>query len=293
MPGMSHAATAASCANCGQPLPQPPQHYCGHCGQETRLRAPTLMEFAQHFGGAYLSTEGALWRSLRLLLLRPGALTVEYLRGRRRHYVLPLRLYLTISVVVLLAMRMATNVNLVVEQGTATADAAPRQAEFTLLGGRAGLRDGEFYCSGLPAWLCARLSAVLKVSPEMQARQARLMGERFIGNLGAAMFVLLPSFALWLKLAYWNRRLRYTEHLITALHLHAFWFLMLGLMLTGQAWLAVPAMLAIPIYGWLALGRVYGDRRRSRLPRALAIAATQAAAMALAMTALGLYSLLA
>ena len=38
------------------------------------------------------------------------------------------------------------------------------------------------------------------------------------------MFVLLPGFALWLKLAYLNRRMRYTEHLVFALHVHAFWF---------------------------------------------------------------------
>ena len=61
------------------------------------MRPPTLLEFAQQFGGAYLSTEGALWRTLGLLLLRPGELTRRYLNGQRKHYILPLRLYLTTS----------------------------------------------------------------------------------------------------------------------------------------------------------------------------------------------------
>ncbi len=53
------------------------------------MRPPTLVEFAQQFGGAYLATEGALWRTLRLLLTRPGELTRRYLAGQRKHYVLP------------------------------------------------------------------------------------------------------------------------------------------------------------------------------------------------------------
>ena len=47
------------------------------------MRPPTLVEFAQQFGGAYLATEGALWRTLRLLLTRPGELTRRYLAGPR------------------------------------------------------------------------------------------------------------------------------------------------------------------------------------------------------------------
>ena len=90
-----------SCPNCGRRHEAPPTPFCPGCGQETTLRPPTLGEFAQQFGGSYLSTEGALWRTLKLLLTRPGALTREYLAGRRRHYVLPLRLYLTASVVAL------------------------------------------------------------------------------------------------------------------------------------------------------------------------------------------------
>jgi hypothetical protein len=71
-------AAVGACRNCGAALASPPPPFCAQCGQETHLRPPTLREFAQQFGGAYLSTEGALWRSLKLLVTRPGALT-----GRR------------------------------------------------------------------------------------------------------------------------------------------------------------------------------------------------------------------
>ena len=89
---MSEVQALESCRNCGAPFVPEQRRFCPECGQETRLRAPTLGEFVQQFGGAYFSTEGALWRTLALLLFRPGQLTRHYLAGRRKHYVLPLRL---------------------------------------------------------------------------------------------------------------------------------------------------------------------------------------------------------
>jgi predicted RNA-binding Zn-ribbon protein involved in translation (DUF1610 family) len=101
------------CTNCGAPFVPERRRFCPECGQETEIRPPTVMEFAQQFGGAYMSTEGALWRTLKLLLTRPGELTVRYLAGQRKHYVLPLRLYLSISLVLLLLTRWVGGVEVV------------------------------------------------------------------------------------------------------------------------------------------------------------------------------------
>ena len=103
--------TRPACLNCGHRFQGVPLRFCPQCGQETRVRPPTLWEFVQQFGGAYVSTEGALWRTLGLLLARPGELTRRYLAGQRKHYVLPLRLYLTISVLVLLSMRLVAGLD--------------------------------------------------------------------------------------------------------------------------------------------------------------------------------------
>ena len=72
------------------------------------------------------------------------------------------------------------------------------------------------------------------------------------------MFMLLPGFALWMKLAYWNRNLRHTEHLVFALHVHAFWFL------------AVAFALAFTKVWWLTaagLHRGAGIDRAGHAPR--------------------------
>ena len=55
--------------------------------------------------------------------------------------------------------------------------------------------------------------------------------------------------------------------------------------------LTAVAMLAVPVYGWIALGRVYRDRRWVRALRVLGIGLAQGAAMMTTTTALALYTL--
>ncbi len=287
------AADPGGCRNCGAPFAPERRRYCPECGQETHILPPTLGEFVQQFGGAYFSTEGALWRTLKLLLLKPGELTRQYRAGRRRHYVLPLRLYLTISLITLLLVRVTGSVNLEVEP---TVPAEPAMAKRNMVGGigggRAGLREGVFFCDNLPDWVCKRLKSRLDTDPKALIGELNNVKERFLGNLGGAMFLLLPSFALWLKLVYWRRRMRYTEHLVFALHVHAFWFGALALTLVGVDGLTTVALLAVPLYTLMAMKRVYGGRLWPRLLRAATVSTLYGMVLALAVAAVGLYAVL-
>lgn len=288
------APPPAACLNCGAPLAEPRPRFCGACGQETLVRAPRLGEFLQQFGGAYFATEGALWRTLRLLLLKPGELTVQYLAGRRKHYVLPLRLYLSISLVVLLLVRLTGSGGEVqIKPGDPAAVARANQHMTITIGqARAGLRGGVFFCENLPTWVCKRLQRRMDFDPKKMASEVEAIRDRFLGNLGGAMFLLLPSFALALKLVYWNRRLYYTEHLVFALHLHSFWFIAMGLVLLDADWLTALAMGIVPLYTWLALRRVYGGRWWPRLLRVGVLGLAYLVALALAMAGVGLWTLL-
>jgi hypothetical protein len=269
------------------------RRFCPECGQETTVRAPTLGEFAQQFGGAYFATEGALWRTLKLLLLRPGALTAEYLAGRRKHYVLPLRLYLTISLLVLLLVRVVGPGTVEIRSGDpAKLGKESRNISIELGGGRAGIRDGVYFCEDLPGWMCKRIQRRLDIDPRKLLNEVEAARDRFLANLGAAMFVLLPSFALWLKLAYRNRRLRYTEHLVFALHVHAFWFVALLLTLPDSKPLTLLALVAMPVYTLAAMKRVYGGRRWPRLLRAGMVSALYLSVLVLALAGLALFTLL-
>jgi predicted RNA-binding Zn-ribbon protein involved in translation (DUF1610 family) len=292
----AEAAMLTACLNCGESFGtrgERRRRFCPECGQETTVRAPTLGEFAQQFGGAYFATEGALWRSLKLLLLKPGALTAQYLAGRRKHYVLPLRLYLTISLLVLLLVRVVGSGSVEAKVGD-TAEIAKENSNIaiSLGGGRAGMRGGVFFCDSLPAWVCKRIQRRIDIDPRKMLVEVESLKDRFLGNLGGAMFVLLPGFALWLKLAYRNRHLRYTEHLVFALHIHAFWFLALLFTLPGWGLLTAVALLAVPVYTLMAMKRVYGGRRWPRLLRACLVSALYGTTLALALTGVALVTLL-
>lgn len=252
-----------NCPNCHHRLALPRPNYCGHCGQETALKPPTVLEFLQQFGGSYISMEGALWRTLGLLLFRPGQLTRQYLAGRRRRYVLPLRLYLTISLVALLALRLSGALHGPDGDQTVLKLDKPPDAElsFVALGDvRVSMEKGSFRCEGLPAAWCERLRERFTLDAKSMARELREVPARFVSHWGSAMFALLPLFAWLLKLVYLNRGLRWSEHLVFALHLHAFWFAMLATQLTGVGWLQAAAALAVPVYSVRALQVVYGGR---------------------------------
>ncbi|MBD8899420.1 DUF3667 domain-containing protein [Rhodanobacter sp. DHG33] len=111
-------------------------------------------------------------------------------------------------------------------------------------------------------------------SPEVrQAAEDRMIGGVF-GKLPAAMFVLVPVFALLLELFYVFKRRLYMEHLIVALHSHAFLFLwlllymllyLLGVWLVPHAawvdyplrWLRTILLWWAPIYLLLMQKRIY------------------------------------
>ena len=95
MPANVDTATVGieRCVSCAAPLSGP---YCSRCGERTlQPDALTLRHFLVHtVAGELLNVDGALWRTLRLLFVRPGLLSLEYAAGRRRPYVNPFRLLL-------------------------------------------------------------------------------------------------------------------------------------------------------------------------------------------------------
>jgi hypothetical protein len=286
----------AACANCGAPFAPERRRFCPECGQETVIQAPRVTEFLQQFGGAYLSTEGALWRTLKLLLLKPGELTVRYLAGQRKHYVLPLRLYLTVSVLVLLMARWIGGVEVV--SGLDTPDiAAAERGELPTLVLNAGpvslgVRQGNFVCEALPGWLCTVAHARAAPDARTFLHKVRKANERWAANVGAVMFVLLPLFALCLKVVNVHARLPYAAHLVFALHLHAFWFIMLAVMRIPWQPLTWLGIAVVALYTLKAGSRVYPGTWLLRAFRALALTLPYMSLLALTVPVAWLLALL-
>jgi hypothetical protein len=281
----------AYCRNCGA---HAPGKFCGECGQETKLHPPSAWEFVHEFITHYIALEGKLWRTLGNLFFKPGKLTTEYLAGRKRRYVLPLRLYLTFSIIALFLVRAVVDV-----QGPSAEQFAKafegKQISVDLINAgsvRAVIKDGKFVCENLPLWMCERLRKRYDKDARGLAEEVSHVASRFMGKWGVAMFILLPLFALWLKLVYFKRNMRYGEHVVFTLHLHAFWFAMLIVMTALPQSVSDLAAFAIPVYAVWAMQRVYGGRWWATALRAGAVTFLYVPSLLFATVLLGLWILL-
>lgn len=79
-----------NCLNCGATLTGP---YCSQCGQHAHVHR-TLSAFFDDFLHGVLHFEGKIWRTLPLLVWKPGELTRRYIDGQRSSFVSPIALFL-------------------------------------------------------------------------------------------------------------------------------------------------------------------------------------------------------
>lgn len=84
-----HFAEGA-CLNCGTALVGA---HCHACGQKAHLHR-TLGAFLHDLLHGALHLDGKIWRTLPLLIFKPGALTRRYIDGERAKFVSPMALFL-------------------------------------------------------------------------------------------------------------------------------------------------------------------------------------------------------
>ncbi len=240
-------AEPSVCLNCGEKLLGP---YCSECGQPSvDLRRP-LRELARNFFEDILNLDTRLLRAIGPLLLRPGFLTREYLAGRRARYSPPLRLFLIATLV------FAGLAALLPPRSGVRITTEPEQA-------RPATGDEDVRTIVLPK----RLTRSKRLNEAMEKAKANPQGfmDAIKANLPRAFFLLLPLFALLTRLFYVRQDRLYVDHLIFALHFHAFGFAILSLnALVVRLWAPVstPLLLLLWIgfvaYLGIALRRVYG-----------------------------------
>lgn len=250
------------CLNCGAQLQG---RFCSACGQRAIAPYPSVHEMVGDAWAELSGYDGRIARSLRLLMLRPGALTLEALEGRRARYVSPVRLYLVASVVYFFCAAAIPNlrtpppavipgsgVNIVVDGSGDSTPLSPEERQ-------RALKDLD----RSPWWLQAFLRPVVADPAGFKAR--------FLQTVPRVLFALVPVFAAIVALFY--RRRGFVQHLVFAVHLHAAVFITLAVrelsQLTGSLVVLrifeVAAAVAIVVYGLVAFRRVY----RERWPRVL------------------------
>jgi hypothetical protein len=257
------------CLNCGTATPD---NFCPHCGQHNTHYHVSVWALVAEAAGELFQLDARLTTTLGTLLFRPGKLTAEYVAGRRVRYSPPLRVYLVTSLLYFVTLSVVSALS------GGSADPPPGKAEprattdaGTSAGATADEKSDSSRSSGLRIdgdsdsvralnSLVKRRIEAFKAPDSMGAKDRYL--QALVEQIPKALFVLLPIFALCLKLVYLRRRRFYSEHLVFALHLHAFVFIALTVAAAIQGIAAIIVALGVGlVYFFVALRRVYGQGR--------------------------------
>lgn len=183
------------------------------------------------------------------------------------------------------AIREAADARIRELQGAPAAKVAPSSAQtpqprgLVINGQRWDAQRHPVAIAWLPAFANRWLNQQAQHASDNVARLKRdpdAFKDAVLGTIPTTLFVLVPVFALMLKLAYVFKRRLYMEHLIVALHSHAFLCLLLLLMLLANVpaetfapdgtwlnstfdWVEGALLLWVPVYLLLMQKRVYAQ----------------------------------
>jgi uncharacterized protein DUF3667 len=234
--------------------------------------------------GRYVALDGRMWRTLAVLLFRPGFLTREYLAGRRRRYIRPARLFLVLSIALFALLRLMGDPAALVRGDEAIhgdPEEIAREAEEAK--SEKGVSIGPDLALRLNVDAGSWLDPLRRRIDLFNRGTRQERGEQIVAGMlrygPYAAFALLPLFALLLKLVYLGRGRRYplrprryAAHLVFGAHNHAFLFLVVALIaLLPPGFLRGALVVWAIAYLLWSMRAVYGGRWSGVLARAFVI----------------------
>jgi hypothetical protein len=247
------------CLNCNEEINN--SNYCSNCGQLNSDKRLTLRQIFKEFIGDYFTFDSKFFKSLVPLLIKPGYLTREYLRGRRVTYIFPLRLYIFTTFLFFFVVTVNTKLDF---DKFANGD---RPIDSTKVD-ETNIEKSSLAKNSFEEKIKAKTEQEVNYSVNStdSTKEINIRGPGFefsfdddekdespfvrymnnkgkylagfedgsslfwkevINQLPKVMFLLLPLFALILKLLYSRKKILYVEHLVFSLHIHTFIFIML------------------------------------------------------------------
>ncbi len=254
---------AAQCDNCHSSLQG---DFCHHCGQEKQSYIRNVSGVVTEFFGEFSNWDTRLWRTMLPLWFWPGYLSRRYVNGHRVPYVPPLRLYLFTSIIAFLILAKfmpdpqitASPTDAVAQQPAQDAGQAKAIFSEVITDVNRDLQQDHsigFFSAQTQQEFDAKVEAIIA--------NPKLAINKFFSLAPQMMFLLLPLFALLLKLLYIRSNHYFMEHLIVALHSHSFILqfsvLYLALQTASQSiswpwlvtftdWLATATLIWMPTY---------------------------------------------
>lgn len=268
------------CLNCDYPVKN--ANYCPQCGQINSEKRQPFNQLIKDFFVEYFTFDSRFLKSFIPLVAKPGHLTSEYNRGKRASYILPLRLYMFTTFLFFLIITVQNKISSpdLEEKDKKSAEALDslksvlNQYKFEEKEEVLNKIDSTFilnikskkpkvYISGQPADSVkegfGKYMADKIVSLGRRGEDGwRLLWLEVLNQLPRLMFILLPAFALILKLIYIRRKILYINHFIFALHAHTVIFIYMIIANLFPAWYVILGIvIASLIHMLFAMRKVY------------------------------------
>ena len=183
--------------------------------------------------------DAKIFKTILLLVTRPGQLTEEYLLGRKKKYIRPIRLYLSLSMLYFFSFSFFDKAALLDIRHVIKFDFTERL---------------------LPA-INAKQQLGGALSEELFYRG---VNQQLNNKIALLLFLVIFAYVVVFKVVFFAKKLYYVEHLIFCLHLMSFSFLrdmlFLPLFLVNKPAGFGIALLTTVIYLFLSMKRVYAAR---------------------------------
>jgi hypothetical protein len=205
--------------------------FCGRCGEkQLDDQDLTIAGLVGHALESLTNVDGRVFRSVRDLVIRPGALTAAYMRGQRRPYFPPFQLFLV------------TNVLFFVLQS-----ALGFQVLSNDLGSHIGTKGSRQYYSAIARPIAERRLAATGRTIE---QYADVFNHAVRVNAKGLVVAMVPLVALVLLASFPRARYPVTTATLLALHFLSFFLLLEALLMPL---LGVPAGMVLSALsaGWL------------------------------------------
>ncbi len=267
-------------------------NFCPQCGQENHHLRITVGRLLVEVAKENLTVDTKAIRSIVPLTIRPGFLTLEFIRGKRASYNRPLRLYLFVSFVYFI---LTANVpgrdtaDIAIENSDNLASPLSVSISQTPDSTTANTDDSDIFEFQSNEYLDANFPEAVAALRTTEGRGA--FTTTLLDSVPIFLFLLIPLLGFWVYLLFYNKRYYYVDSFVFALHCQAAIFMgsivvILFRLVWPSEWISILMFFLLFVYFVVAAKRVYDVSLFSALLRLLGVFVLHGLTAALA---LGVY----
>jgi len=254
-------------------------NYCPSCGQENLGKKIHMKHFLVDFMGGMFNFDTKVLITFRDIFI-PGRIINNYNLGKRARYVTPVKLFLFVSFLFFLLLSLTSksdrdNEPLVSTDGDEKSqivfETSTSKNDTTASYMLEEIKNSPHPDKLIDKYIIIKYKNINWFNRNLYRNVVKLetghidqetLKNKIFSNFSYSMFLLMPLFALYLKLLYRRKKMHYSEHVIFSMYFHSLVFILLildiilGLMHLNSEFVV---FLVITAYMLLLLRKVYSQ----------------------------------